>query len=71
MKTSKDRLMNRVWCLRAQPCSTLLQGHGLQPANLLCPWNFLDKNTGEGCHFLLQMYALLETTHKRERSKFI
>ena len=23
-------------------------------ARLLCPWNFLDKNTGVGCHFLLQ-----------------
>ena len=21
---------------------------------LLCPWNFPDKNTGVGCHFLLQ-----------------
>ena len=21
---------------------------------LLCPWNFQDKNTGVGCHFLLQ-----------------
>ena len=24
------------------------------PARLLCPWDFLDKNTGAGCHFLLQ-----------------
>ena len=24
--------------------------HGLQPASLLCPWNFLGKNTGVGCH---------------------
>ena len=23
-------------------------------ARLLCPWNFPGKNTGEGCHFLLQ-----------------
>ena len=29
-------------------------GDGLQPARLLCPWDFPDKNTGEGCHFLLQ-----------------
>ena len=27
---------------------------GLQPAKLLCPWNFLGKNTRVGCHFLLQ-----------------
>ena len=26
----------------------------LQPARLLCPWDFLGKNSGVGCHFLLQ-----------------
>ena len=26
----------------------------LQPTRLLCPWDFSDKNTGVGCHFLLQ-----------------
>ena len=28
--------------------------HGLQPTRLLCPWDSLGKNTGVGCHFLLQ-----------------
>ena len=27
--------------------------HGLETARLLCLWNFLGKNTGAGCHFLL------------------
>ena len=27
--------------------------HRLQPARLLCPWDFPGKNTGVGCHFLL------------------
>ena len=40
-------------CLVAQLCLTL-QPHGLQPARLLCPWDFPGKNTGVGCHFLLQ-----------------
>ena len=31
-----------------------LQPHGLQPARLLCPWNFSGTNTGVGCHFPLQ-----------------
>ena len=31
-----------------------LPPHGLQPAGLLCPWNFPGKNTREGCCFLLQ-----------------
>ena len=26
----------------------------LGPTRLLCPWDFSHKNTGEGCHFLLQ-----------------
>ena len=31
-----------------------LRPHGLQPTSLLCPWDFPGKNTGMGCHFLLQ-----------------
>ena len=28
--------------------------HGLQPATILCSWDFPSKNTGVGCHFLLR-----------------
>ena len=28
--------------------------HGLWPTRLLCPWDSPGKNTGVGCHFLLQ-----------------
>ena len=38
-------LLSRVW---------LLWPHRLQPARLLCPWDSPGKNTGVGCHFLLQ-----------------
>ena len=31
-----------------------LRPHGLQPTRLLCPQDFPGKNTGVGCHFLLQ-----------------
>ena len=34
--------------------SSSLRPHGLYPARLLCPWDFPGKNTGVGCHFLLQ-----------------
>ena len=34
--------------------SNSLWSHGLQPTRLLCPWDFPGKNTGVGCHFLLQ-----------------
>ena len=39
--------------LVAQSCLTL-RSHGLQHTRLLCPWDFPYKNTGVGCHFLLQ-----------------
>ena len=31
------------------------------PARLLCPWNSPGKNTGVGCHFLLQGIFLIKT----------
>ena len=34
--------------------SSPLQPYGLQPARLLCPWDSPGKNTGVGCHALLQ-----------------
>ena len=34
--------------------SDSLQPQGLQPTGLLCPWDSLGKNTGVGCHALLQ-----------------
>ena len=34
--------------------SVSLRPHGLKPTRLLCPWDSLGKNTGVGCHFLLQ-----------------
>ena len=46
-----------------EPCECVLSGfivsdslrpHGLWSARLLCPWDFPGKNTGVGCHFLLQ-----------------
>ena len=34
--------------------SNSLPPHGLQPNRLLCPRDSLGKNTGVGCHFLLE-----------------
>ena len=36
-----------------QSCLTL-QPHRWQPTRLPCPWDSPGKNTGVGCHFLLQ-----------------
>ena len=38
-------------CLVANSCLTLLQPHGLQSSRFLCPWDFPDQNTREGCSF--------------------
>ena len=37
-----------------QVVSDSLQPHGLQPASLLCWWDFLGKDTEVGFHFFLQ-----------------
>ena len=34
--------------------SDSLWSYGLQFSSLLCPWDFPHKNTGVGCHFMLQ-----------------
>ena len=40
--------------------SNSLQCHGLQSTGLLYPWNSPGKNTGVGCHFLLQGIFLIQ-----------
>ena len=37
-----------------QSCSALCDPVDYSLSRLLCPWNFPGKNTGVGCHFLLQ-----------------
>ena len=34
--------------------SDSVRPHRRKPTRFPCPWNFLGKNTGVGCHFLLQ-----------------
>ena len=41
-----------------QSCPTL-RPHRRQPTRLLCPWDSPGKNTGVGCHFLLQWSGML------------
>ena len=38
----------------ASVVSDSMQPHGLQPFRLIRPWDSPGKNTGAGCHFLLQ-----------------
>ena len=43
-------------CVHAQSLShvRLFVAHGLQPARILCQWDFPGRNTGVSCHVLLQ-----------------
>ena len=45
-----------VCALFAQLCLTVCDpvDYRIPPTRLPCPWNFPGKNTGVGCHFLLQ-----------------
>ena len=51
---SLAKLSLRLLLFSRQVVSYSLWPHGLQPARLLCPRDFPGKNTGVGCHFLLQ-----------------
>ena len=49
------------WKWSRSVMSNSLWPHGLQPTRLLCPWDFLGKSTGVGCHCLThQMYLILK-----------
>ena len=44
-------------CVCVHMCSVVsdsFQPFGIEPAGLLCPWDSPGKNSGVGCHFLLQ-----------------
>ena len=41
-------------CQVTSVVSDSLQPHGHEPTRLLCPWDSPGKNTGMGCHVLLQ-----------------
>ena len=47
-------LLHFVKVIVAQLCPTLCVPHGLKTPRLLCPWNSPGKNSGVGCHSLLQ-----------------
>ena len=47
-------MQNVCVCVSHSVMSDSLRPHGLWFARLLCPWNSPGKNTGVGCHLLLQ-----------------
>ena len=64
----KLRLVKYYWTLmvvvgQSLSRARLLRPHGLQPTTLLCPWDFPSKNSGVGCHFLLQVIFLTQESN--------
>ena len=53
-KRMKRQAINWRVCISSSVISDSLPPHGLCPARLLCSWNAPCKNTGVGCHSLLQ-----------------
>jgi len=53
-----SRELNGTVCVSHSIVSDSLWPHGLGPAGFLHPWDFPGKNTGVGCHFLLQTLEL-------------
>ena len=52
-----------VFVFNTQSCLTLWDPMDCSPIRFLCPWSFLDKSTGVGCHFLLQYTHTHTHTH--------
>ena len=50
----RSRVYYNCYVLSPSVRSNSLWLHGMQPARLLWAWNFLGKNSGVGCLFLLQ-----------------
>ena len=69
---TRQGFSEKVWCSMSAGSIALLclcnpidslWSHGLQLARLLCPWKFSGKNTGVGCHFLLQGIFPTQSSH--------
>ena len=55
-----------------QSCPTLCDPIRRQPTRVLCPQESPGKNTGVGCHFLLQMYSMkLPGKKKKKKEKIL
>ena len=73
LKPSRSISINTLSCV-VDSCSVVsdsLQPHELQLARLLCPWGFSGKNTGVGCHALLQYSSNTLYWYQLKRRKII
>ena len=57
--------MLTICILVTQLRPALLQPRGMELPRLLCPWDYLGKNTGVDCHFLLEQIFLTQGLNPR------
>ena len=66
-ESSKNRRVKMLQILSSSVSrsgvSDSLQRHGLQSSKHLYPWDFPGKNTGVGCHFILQGIFLTQESN--------
>ena len=58
-------------CSFPQFCRTLCDPMDCKPFRLLCPWDVSGKNSGVGCHFLLQGIYMAQAFNPFSSSMFI
>ena len=66
IKSSELRKHMSAAAAKSLQWSDSVRPHGQQPTRLTCPWDSPGKNTGVGCHFLLQYLKVKsesEVTH--------
>ena len=51
--------------------SDSVRPHRWQPTRLLCPWDSPGKNTGVGCHFLLQCMKMKSESEALRRARLL
>ena len=54
VKVNINNVKKRQWSEVAKSCPTLCDSMDYKPTRLLHPWDFIGKNIGMDCHFLLQ-----------------
>ena len=62
LQTLVHKLYMLLLLLSHFSCFNSEQPHRGQPTRLLCPWDSPGKNTGVGCHFLLQCIKVKSKT---------
>ena len=70
--TNRDgtRALQEVQVLGAQSCPTLCDPTDCSPPGSSVHWDFPDKNTGVGCHFLFYVWTITNCGKLLERWEY-